>query len=73
MRYYNIDKNEVLKMLKTSVKGLSSKEVKEKQNKEGINELALKHKKSKAAVFLEQFQDVLVIILIISAIISIFT
>lgn len=56
----------------STIEGLNPKKVEKNRKKYGINELKEKARKSKARVFLEQFQDLLVIILIISAIISIF-
>ncbi len=51
-------------------KGLTEDEVKEKQKQDGYNELQEGKKKSIGRVFLEQFNDFLVIILILAAIIS---
>lgn len=72
-KYYNQDKNAVLSSFNVSYNGLSNKQVIENRQKYGKNELVEKESKSKARVFLEQFQDILVIILIISAFISFFT
>lgn len=51
-------------------KGLSDSQVQENRQKYGENKLAEKKKKSGLVIFLEQFKDFLVIILIIAAIIS---
>lgn len=53
--------------------GLDSSQVLENRNKYGENKLAEKKKKSAFQIFLEQFKDFLVIILIIAAIISAIT
>lgn len=73
MNYYNKEKEEVLIELSSRVSGLNDEEVKLNKKKFGLNELNIKKKKSIPMVFIEQFKDVLVIILIISAIISVFT
>ena len=54
-------------------KGLSDSQVQENRQKYGENKLAEKKKKSGFMIFLEQFKDFLVIILIIAAIISAIT
>lgn len=52
--------------------GLTDAQVQEYQNKYGLNELKGKKSKSLAMRFLEQFKDIMVIILIIAAAISFF-
>lgn len=52
--------------------GLSQSEVHERQGRYGKNELVKKKKETMLQMFLEQFQDPMVIILIVGAIISIF-
>jgi len=71
--FYNHDKQEVLNYFNVTYNGLTNKQVEENRKKYGKNELVEKESKSKARVFLEQFQDILVIILIIAALISLFT
>lgn len=72
-KYYNRDKQDVLNYFNVTYNGLTNKQVEENRKKYGKNELVEKESKSKARVFLEQFQDILVIILIIAALISLFT
>ncbi len=72
-KFYNLDKQAVLDHFGVTYQGLSSKQVSEHQKKFGKNVLQEKAPPSKARVFLEQFQDLLVIILIIAALISLFT
>lgn len=71
--FYNRDKQEVLNHFSVGYNGLTKKQVEENRKKYGKNELIEKERKSKARVFLEQFQDILVIILIVAALISLFT
>ena len=68
--YYQKSIEETLKETQTTVEGLSSQEASLRQAKYGKNELAEKKKESPILIFLKQFQDLLVIILIIAAIIS---
>lgn len=70
--YYNSSAAEVRKQMNGSLKPLSDDQVKENQKKYGYNELAEGKKKSTVQIFLEQFKDFLVIILICSAIVSLF-
>ncbi|MGN0150123.1 MAG: cation-translocating P-type ATPase, partial [Clostridia bacterium] len=67
---YQMKKEEVLKSLGTGTEGLSEKQAAENQNKFGKNELAEGKRKNPIVLFLEQYKDFLVIILIIAAIIS---
>ena len=69
--WFNKSVEETSKILKTNLeKGLSNKQVEEKQQKYGFNELKAKKKKSLFVKFLEEFKDFIIIILIIAAIIS---
>ena len=69
--WFNKTSEEVEKELKTNIKtGLSDNEIKERQEKYGLNELEQGKKKSLFVKFLEQFKDFMIIVLIIAAIIS---
>ena len=72
-QYYLQTKDEVLKEFKTSIDGLSTKQAEENLAKYGKNALVEGKKKTAFHVFLEQFKDLMVIILIIAAVISAFT
>ena len=72
-RFYNLEKEAVLRHFNVTERGLNQKQVQENQKKYGKNILEEKPRPSKARIFLEQFQDLLVIILIIAALISLFT
>ena len=69
--WYQKNINDVKKELATDIeKGLSSKQVEEKQQNVGFNELKARKKKSLIVKFLEQFKDFMIIVLIIAAIVS---
>lgn len=68
--FYHQPVTEVRKQLNGSMKPLSQQQVEEHQKKYGMNELVEGEKKSTLQIFLEQYKDFLVIILICAAIIS---
>ena len=73
-KYYNQNVETVLKAFNVNKdKGLSNEQLENSKEQYGFNELVEKKKKSLLAVFLEQFKDLLVIILIAAGVISIFT
>jgi len=69
---YKQTPEEVLKGLGVTDKGLQESEIKSRRGQQGFNELMEGHKKSYIQVFLEQFKDFLVLILIAAAVISAF-
>lgn len=71
--YYEKTAEEVCRELKTDPKGLSAKEAEERLASYGKNELAEGKKKSAFMVFLEQFKDLLICILIAAGIVSMIT
>lgn len=70
MQFYKKDIETTMKECKSNPDGLSFDEVKKRQQQYGYNELDEKEKDSLAIIFLKQFKDLLVIILIIASIIS---
>ena len=69
---YNKNLNEVKDLLQTNFsRGLSSIEALKRLNEEGLNALEEAKRKPLIVRFLEQFKDVLVVILIIAAVISV--
>ena len=69
--WHTLRKNEVLNNLRTNEKnGLSEDEVKKRQEKFGKNKLEEKKKESLAVKFIKQFNDFMIIILILASIIS---
>lgn len=71
--YYRMTASEALSRLDASADGLSDEQAKERLEAHGPNQLAEGKKKSVAMVFLDQFKDLLVVILIIAAGISMLT
>ena len=71
--WYQMSKNEIFERLQITNDGLTSSQAEKLLAKNGKNVLQESKKKSVLQVFLGQFADLLVIILIIAAIISIFS
>ena len=70
-KWYNKTVEETEEYLQTNIReGLSSLEVKKRQEENGYNELKAEKKKSLFVKFLEQFKDFMIIVLIIAAIVS---
>lgn len=71
MEFFNKKKSEILKELNVDPKkGLNDQEVSLRQEKYGLNQLRESKKKTLFMMFLDQFKDFLVIILIIAAAVS---
>lgn len=68
--FYLMSKEEVLEELNVTMQGYTQKRAEEQLEKHGPNQLQEGKRKSTLEVFLSQFADLLVIILIIAAIIS---
>lgn len=68
--FYNKDITSIYLKFDTSINGLKKEMIEASRRKYGSNEIIEKEKKSKPRVFLEQFQDVLVVILLSSAVIA---
>lgn len=71
-QFFNKSCDEVFSELKSSANGLSQKEANFRLDKFGKNAILESKEKSTFLIFLEQFKDLLVIILIIAAVISLF-
>lgn len=69
-RWYSFTADEVLDKLNTSVDGLSTVEAQERLEKYGRNEIISKREETKLKVFLRQFTNVLIIILLVASLIS---
>ncbi|EHI98990.1 ATPase, P-type (transporting), HAD superfamily, subfamily IC [Clostridium sp. DL-VIII] len=70
--HYKKTPEDMLEMLGVTSNGLNEEEIKRRREKYGYNELEEAARKSPLKVFLEQFKDFLVIILLGAAIISMF-
>ena len=69
-KFFSKPHDKVLKNFNVSKSGLTENQVKENLDKFGYNQLTEKQKQTVMQVFLSQFKDLLVIILIIAAVIS---
>lgn len=70
MKWYQLSKEEVRQEINGSQQPLNEKQIQEKQERLGMNELVEGKKKPAWRIFLEQFKDVLVMILIMAAVVS---
>lgn len=70
MKYYNEDIEEVYQNLNTSENGLTNEEVKIRINQYGLNILEEGKKKTKLSIFLKQFQNLMIILLLVVGILS---
>lgn len=70
MKYYNEDIEEVYQNLNTSENGLTNEEVKIRINQYGLNILEEGKKKTKLNIFLKQFQNLMIILLLVVGILS---
>jgi Ca2+-transporting ATPase len=70
VRFFNLTGKQTFETLGTSLEGLTSIQAQKKLEEHGENTLAEKKRKSILEVFLEQFKDLLVLILIAAAVIS---
>lgn len=69
-KYYLSGKDEVLRETEASVEGLNIEEVKRRLNANGYNKLKESKKKSMISRFIDQFKNVMIIILLIAATLS---
>ena len=70
MEYYNLEVEDILKEFETSNNGITNEEAHERLNKYGYNKLTETKKTPKIIKFLNEFKDIMIIILIIAAIFS---
>lgn len=70
MKWHNFEITEVFKKLSTSSRGLSSEDVKERLAQYGPNELVEKKRKTAIEMFIDQFKDFMIIVLLAAAVVS---
>ena len=71
MNYYLLPIKEIEQLLNTSKNGLNSTQAEERLKEFGKNELTEKKKKSVWILFLHQFKNVMIVILLIAALVSV--
>lgn len=71
--FYTQGEEEVLKSLDTSVDGLSTAQAKDRLDAYGFNELDEGEKRSLLSKFIDQFKDLMIIILLVAAALSVIT
>jgi Ca2+-transporting ATPase len=72
IKFHCLTTEEIFKLFKTSTNGLTSKEVKERIKEYGLNKLPEAKRLRKIEIFLSQFKNPLVIILLIASLICFF-
>lgn len=70
MNFYNLSKEKVLKILSSNESGLTSEEANLRLQNNGKNKLIETKKETKLTKFLNEFKDLMIIVLILSSIIS---
>lgn len=68
---YKLSRTECLKLFETSKQGLTTEEAEKRLKQNGFNEIAQVKKQSAFIKFLSQFKDVMIIILLVAAVISV--
>lgn len=70
MHWYQKDIEDILRSLNSSISGISSEDARRRLSEYGPNELREKKKKTPVGMFLEQFKDFMIAVLIAAAVIS---
>lgn len=68
--WHALSQDKILGIQKTSLNGLDIKEVKDRQRRFGLNQLPTKKKLNSLVVFLNQFKNPLIYILVVAAVVS---
>ena len=69
MHWHRKDTNEAIEALNSSIQGISSEEAQKRLAEYGPNELKEKKKKTLFMMFLDQFRDFMILVLIAAAVI----
>ena len=70
MNIYNLEKEEVLNKLNTSKEGLTEEEVDVRRKKDGLNKLKEAKKESKLLKFLNQFKNLMILVLFLALVLA---
>ncbi|MFH0973304.1 MAG: HAD-IC family P-type ATPase [Candidatus Micrarchaeota archaeon] len=70
-QWHAVPASEALRILNSSEKGLSEKEASERLKRHGPNELQKARKKTPLKLFLEQFKNILIIVMLTAAVVSV--
>ncbi len=70
MKFYDQETKDVLKFFKTTEEGLSDKEAKQRLEKYGVNIIQEEKRKSKLRIFLGQFNNFMIILLLVVGFLS---
>ena len=68
--WYKLTKEAVLMQLGSAATGLNGSKIPSLQQQHGLNSIAAAKQKSKWAIFVSQFKDVMIVILVVAAVIS---
>lgn len=71
--YYTQSIDDIYKEFNTSIDGLTTEQVEKNQEKYGPNKLAEGKKKSLFAKFIDQFKDLMIVVLLVASIVSAFS
>jgi len=70
VQFHTLSAEETIRLMQTDKNGLNEEQVGERRNIFGLNELAEEKRKTIFGMFIEQFKNVMIIILMVAAIIS---
>jgi len=70
MEYYNKDKEDIIKELNSNIEGLSSKEAEKRLENNGKNTLPHKKKENVFSIFISEFKDPMILLLVVAIIAS---
>ena len=71
LKWHAIDKEAVIEALKTDLNGLSTEEARKRLSEYGFNELKEKKRRTALQMFLEEFKDIFILLLIAATVFSV--